>query len=134
MWALLFLLRGSHCTVVCRYLTLEHVRELSLDELFPNSGDLVNEKDSLDMVVLMLNNSCGEARISLTMRLEVGVHVLDGKRCGARNPLIDTRDTESALVLRECILTALNDPSIDEDMLEARTLWEDRLHWVCIDD
>ena len=68
------------------------------------------------------------------MGLEVGVHVLDGNSCGPCNPLVDTRDTETTLILRACLLATLNDPSVDEGLLEARTLWEALLHWVCIDD
>ena len=107
---------------MCRYLALLHISKLTLDELLADGRDLINEEDPLDVVILMLDHASSEARVRLTMGLEVGIQILDGDRRWARDLLIDTRDAETTLILGEGIFTALDDASIDEGLLEPLAL------------
>ena len=75
-----------------RDLTLGEVCELALNELLADSSDLIDEEYPLDMVVLMLDDTCRKARISLPMRLEVRIQIFDGDGRGTCDPLIDPGD------------------------------------------
>ena len=86
------------------------------------------------MVILMLDHASSEARVRLTMGLEVGIQILDGDRRWARDLLIDTRDAETTLILGEGIFTALDDASIDKGLLEPLALGEHLCHRIGIDD
>ena len=86
------------------------------------------------MVVLVLDHACGKARIGLAMGLEVGIEVFDRDRRRAGHFLVDTRDTQTTLVLRKGIFATLYDTCIDEGLLESLTFGEALSHRVSIDD
>ena len=74
------------------YFPLLQVCQFPLDELLSDSGYLIGEENSFDMVIFMLNDACSKSRIGLRMRLEVLIKVFYRDGRWTSDLLMDARD------------------------------------------
>ena len=113
---------GQDVTIIYTELPRANVIKLALEKTFLDRGQTIGENNAIKMVILVLDDTSGNALESLGMLHPILVTISDSHPILAHNILVNARYTQTPLVERNRLAGTLENMGINKHLLEIGTL------------